>query len=149
MTRTELDNMISLTASSFHSNSILHDEFVSEMWLRTAHLDLDNCNKTYIYRTLKGICLNMIAKEKNCKMKDFSISELDYIDELDLVSIREMINCIIESVDRRERSLLYYRFWCGFSLHEIGLKFNLSAKYCGDIIRQTLKKMKEFYYESR
>lgn len=147
MTQRELSRMIQITANKM-SGCLERDELVSEMWLETLGIDVANCNKTYMFKTLKGICLNKIKKFQRHIGTQLVEQEADNNDLDSLIDNRQLVETLTRELSRREKDLLYHAYWTSKSNDEIGDMFCLSGKYISELLRNTLKKMRGIYYES-
>ena len=127
----------------------LAEDVVSETYLKAVRgagsFDPKGNGLNWLFKIVRNTAFNLNAYESRRRFEDIE-SHADIADVFDTLADTRLdsreLTAAIEALPREERTLLYYRYWEGYTVRELAALTGKPVSTTQDALKRILKKLK-------
>lgn len=136
-------------ARAYVRDKTLAEDVVSETYLKavrgSSSFDPKGNGLNWLFKIVRNTAFNLNAYESRRRFEDIE-SHADIADVFDTLADTRLdsreLTAAIEALPREERTLLYYRYWEGYTVRELAALTGKPVSTTQDSLKRILKKLK-------
>lgn len=136
-------------ARAYVRDKSLAEDVVSETYLKAVRgagsFDPKGNGLNWLFKIVRNTAFNLNAYESRRRFEDIE-SHADIADVFDTLADTRLdsreLTAAIEALPREERTLLYYRYWEGYTVRELAALTGKPVSTTQDALKRILKKLK-------